>query len=128
MFLSVFGVKRPVLVAALVLSAFSGGPALAFDSFSAVIDGAPLKVSGSMMRTPAGFDLSPSAMDCLPLLIRQTSSNSLADRNQRPAGIQEPLASVFGLRLALGDKDIIDGSWALSVPRPGIDGAIEAYD
>ena len=97
-----FQTKR-FLAFAVILS-LSAGPVQAFevqDSASSI---------ENTERSALISDIPSSAMadSCLPLLksIHQTNSVSAMDRNQRSAGKATALGVIFGVRFALGPKEI----------------------
>ncbi len=95
--------KLPTILAIFVFSlALSSGQASAIDRLdpAGAIDGADMALSSSR-DTPSPS--SATADKCLPLLksIRQTTSISAMDRNQRAAGKAAALGLVLGVRFAL---------------------------
>ncbi len=97
-----FPVKK-LLAFAIVLT-FTAGSVQAFEAQDPASSVENAERSALLSDSPS----STMADSCLPLLksIHQTNSVSAMDRNQRSAGKAAALGVVFGVRFALGPKEI----------------------
>lgn len=96
-------ISKKFLALVSIITVFAGS-AQAFELEDSASSVENTKRSALLSDTPS----SAMADSCLPLLksIHQTNSVSAMDRNQRSAGKAAALGVVFGVRFALGPKEI----------------------